>query len=111
MELKNLTIFGRCPDTISDQQPLLREIPFLHHYIDKQEKSIETLFHIVVHAVEAQVEPCLGNTKVLLYGRGVVGLPVATAEDPSAGRKRLNKSECLTYAASVLDRVVQIHSK
>jgi len=93
MELENLTIFGRCSDTISDQQPLLREIPFLYHYIDKQDKSIETLFHIVVHAVEAQVEPCLGNTKVLLYGRGVVGLPVATSADPSAGRKRLNESE------------------
>ena len=95
MELDNLTIFGRGPDTISDQQPLLREIPFLYHYIDKQGKSIETLFHIVVHAVEAQLEPCLGNTKVLLYGRGVVGLPVATADDPSAGRKRLNESECV----------------
>ena len=29
MELDNLTIFGRCHDMISDQQPLLREIPFL----------------------------------------------------------------------------------
>ena len=46
MELENLTFFGRCSDTISDQQPLLREIPFLYHYIDKQDNSIERPYFI-----------------------------------------------------------------
>jgi hypothetical protein len=38
IELDKLIILLRFPDTISDKKLLLREIPLLYHYIDKQGK-------------------------------------------------------------------------
>ena len=94
MKLTTQCTFSSSSDV--DTEALVRIIPYQYHIINKNNDKKDTLFHIVIHGIESlEGDTTIGNSNILLYGRGAIGLPIATTKDPSAGRQRLGETEAM----------------
>ena len=94
MKLTMQCTFSSSPDV--DTEALVRIVPYQYHIINKNNDKKDTLFHIVIHGIESlEGDTTIGNSNILMYGRGVIGLPIATSRDPSAGRQRLGETEAM----------------
>jgi hypothetical protein len=92
MKLTMQCTFSSSPDV--DTEALVRIVPYQYHIINKNNNKKDTLFHIVIHGiVSLEGDTTTGNSNILLYGRGAIGLPIATTKDPSAERRCLGETE------------------